>query len=332
MPAPFRCAAVAIVWLCVFCVDATILHSDAAQSLSTPAAQEPAPHSGLTTPQAAHTDQQPPFDKLELFALFAAGPIAPYASQVIQKRGCTFAPDATFIAAFPTPAFQEILKNIKPRVAKRSSLDRDAAYELLPRALDATHHRQFAVSDENYQKALKLAPDSATLHLAYASNFLLIPDGVKAESEARRSLELWPDNAEAHGVLSLALMVQSKFAEAAAEARETLRIFPEHSSAKVQLAISLAKNHQCDEAIPALRNAVLAMRGMSSLHKFLGICLLQKKQTDYPIAELDLYVHAEPNDPEGHYFLGTALRAAGQQTKADSEFQQSGSLEPPKPD
>jgi tetratricopeptide (TPR) repeat protein len=274
------------------------------------------------TPQATLTDQQPPFDKLELFALFAAGPIAPYASQVIHKRGCTFAPDAAFIAAFPTPAFQEILRNIKPRLAKQSSPERDAAYELLPRALDATHHRQFAVSDENYQKALKLAPDSATLHLAYAANFLLVPNGVKAEPEARRSLELWPDNAEAHGILSLALMAEGKLAEAAAEARETLRIFPQHTSAEFQLVISLARNRQCDEAMPALRNALAVMPGMPPLHKFLGLCLLQSKHTDEAIGQLTWYVNADPTDHEGHYFLGTALRAAGRQTEADSQFQQ----------
>ena len=170
MQAPLRRAIVVVVCLSVFSVAATFLRSRAAQK---PAA-----------PQAVPSDAQPPFDKLELFALFAAGLIPSYARHVISKRGCTFTPDANFLSSFPIPAIQEILKNIKPSAGKQSSPNRDAAYELLPKALDATHHRQFAVSDENYQKALKLAPDSATLHLAYASNFLLVPDGKKAEPEA----------------------------------------------------------------------------------------------------------------------------------------------------
>ncbi|MGC0771495.1 MAG: tetratricopeptide repeat protein [Candidatus Acidiferrum sp.] len=326
MHASYRRGTVAIIWLSIFCVAATILHSRATQSPSASAAQKPALHSSPATPQAALTDQQPPFDKLELFGLFAAGPIAPYANQVIHKRGCTFMPDATFIAAFPTPAFQEILENIKPRTLKKSSPDRDAAYALLQSALSATHHRQFAVSDENYQEALKLAPFSATLHLAYAANLLLIPDGLKAESEARRSLELWPDNAEAHGILSLAFMAQRNVAGAVAEARETLRIFPQHTSAKFQLAVALAQNHQYEEAIPALRNALLVLPSVPTLHKFLGISLLQTKQTDDAIAELTLYIHADPTDPEGHYFLGTTLRAAGRQAEADSQLQQAARL------
>lgn len=258
--------------------------------------------------------------------MFAAGPIAPYASQLIQKRGCTFSPDEAFIAAFPTPAFQRILKSIKPHRPEAPSPDRDAAYELLPPALIATHHRQFEISDEYYQKALRIVPNSATLHLAYAANFLLVPDGVKAEAEARRSLELWSDNAEAHGILSLALMAQGKVAEAASEARETLEIFPDHTSAKFQLAVSLARDHKYAEAIPALRNALAVLPGVPALHKFLGISLLNTKQIDEAISQLSWYVNADPTDPEGHYFLGVALRTAGRQSEADSQFQQAENL------
>jgi len=280
----------------------------------------------VQTPSAAN---QRPLDKLELFALFAAGPVAPYAKQVIQKRGCTFAPDPAFLAAFPVAGFQEILKNIKPRTSQQPSPDRDAAYELLLPALEATHSRQFAVSDENYKKALKLAPDSATLHLAYGANFLLVPDGAKAEPEARRALELWPEYAEGHEILCLALMLQGKVAEAATEAREVLRVFPEHKPAKIQLAISLARNKQCDQAIPALRNALAVAPHFPGLHKFLGICQLQAKQADSAISELTIYTQEEPTDHEGHYFLGMALRLAGHEAEAASEFQRASPLKPP---
>jgi tetratricopeptide (TPR) repeat protein len=290
------------------------------------------PAAASKTPAAAKPDaaQLPPFDRLELFAFFAAGPIPAYAKQVIQQRGCTFAPDATFIAAFPYPQVQEILRSIKPRASQPSTAEREAAFALLPHALEATHHRQFGASEEDYQKALKLAPDSAMLHLAHASNFLLVPDGAKAEPEARRALELWPDNADAHGVLSMAYMVEKKFPEAVAEARETLRLFPEHASAKFQLGVSLAQNHQYEEAIPALRNALAVLPRMPALHKFLGISLLQTKQTDAALRELDTYVATDPSDPEGHYFLGLALRAAGHPDEAKSQFQQAGGMKPPR--
>ena len=264
--------------------------------------------------------QQAPFDKLELFGMFAAGPIAAYASQVIEQRGCDFTPDAEFVAAFPTPGFQTILRSIKPRAAKKAKPNRDQAYELLRHALDATHHRQFSVSDRDYRRAFELVPDSATLHLAYAANFLLIPDGARAEPEARRSLKLWPDNAEGHGILSMALMLEGKLPGSVAEARETLRLFPGHSSAKFQLAASLTKNQQYQEAIPAIRDALVALPGFNALHKFLGISLLKTNHTEEGLRELSWYVKAEPSDPEGHYYLAAALRAAGREDEAKEEF------------
>src|SRR6266850_7684694 len=72
---------------------------------------------------SAIRDEQQPFDKLELFGFLAAGPVSSYASQVIQARGTNFTPDATFISAFPFPAFQEILRKNRSRTARTVSAD-----------------------------------------------------------------------------------------------------------------------------------------------------------------------------------------------------------------
>jgi hypothetical protein len=52
-------------------------------------------------------EKQPPFDKLELFGFFAAGPLNTYADQVIRARGTDFTPDATFIDSFPFATFRK---------------------------------------------------------------------------------------------------------------------------------------------------------------------------------------------------------------------------------
>src|SRR5207245_8121767 len=65
-------------------------------------------------------------------------------------------------------------------------------------ACDDLRKRQFVSAGARYQQALQLAPDSATLHLAYAVDLLSVKDYARAESEARRSLQLWADDAEAH--------------------------------------------------------------------------------------------------------------------------------------
>src|ERR1700693_3032835 len=114
--------------------------------------------SETTASHSASRTEQVPFDKLELFAFLAAAPPDPYARQVIQERGANFAPDAAFIASFPFPGFQEILRNVTPGGAGATFPDRDAAYELLRRAWGANRNRQFASASENYEQALQVAP------------------------------------------------------------------------------------------------------------------------------------------------------------------------------
>lgn len=132
-----------------------------------------APNVSEKSGRSAALEKQPPFDRLELFRFFAAGPMNSYASQVIEARGTSFTPDAAFIASFPCPGFQKILKNIKPRVSRTPSPDRNGAFELLRKAWEAKQNRQFSVASEYFQEALQLAPNSATLHLAYAASLLL---------------------------------------------------------------------------------------------------------------------------------------------------------------
>ena len=81
------------------------------------------PTAAVPEPFAHQTTQGiEPFDKLELFGLFAAGPVGSYAAHVIQERGTNFTPDVTFISSFPA-GFQAILKTVKPRVAHTPAPD-----------------------------------------------------------------------------------------------------------------------------------------------------------------------------------------------------------------
>ena len=276
-------------------------------------------------------EKQPPFDKLELFGFFAAGPLNTYADQVIRARGTDFTPDATFIDSFPFATFQEILKNVRPRTVKTISSDRDAAYELLRRAWDAKQNRKFAAASESYQQALQLAPSSATLHLAYAASLLLSQNYPEAEAQARQSIKLWPKNAEAHGLIALALVAQKKFVEAESESREALRIFPEHHSAMFTLGLSLTHEQKYKEAVPVLRNALAAIPKIAAIWKLLGISLVETGEIDGGISQLSLYLKNTPDDAEGHYYLGVALRSRSRTEEARSQFAEAFRLQPNNP-
>jgi tetratricopeptide (TPR) repeat protein len=272
-----------------------------------------------------------PFDKLELFGLFAAGPISSYAAHVIQERGTNFTPDAAFISSFPVPAIQAILKTVKPRASRTPAPDRDQAYELLRKAYDAQRNRQFVSSGETYQQALQVAPNSATLHLAYAADLMLSHNFTASDEQSRLALKLWPEYAEAHGMLALSMTFQKRFPEAEQESRETLRIFPQHTSTKFTLAHSLTNQRKYKEALPAIREAMAAAPSMTALRKFLGIALVETGDTASGIEQLSSYVKIAPNDAEGHYYLGVVFRLKGSSSDAHAEFLEALRLQPTNP-
>jgi tetratricopeptide (TPR) repeat protein len=295
--------------------------------LESPRVPEPSP----TTAQSAIREEQPPFDKLELFGFFASGPHDFYALRVIQARGTDFTPDATFIASFPIPAFQEILKKIRPGAAGPIPPDRDAAYELLRRAWGAKENRLLAAANENYQQALKLAPNSATLHLAYAVSLLFSKNFPAAEAQPRQSLKLWPEYADAHASLALSLTAQKQFAEAESESRKALRIFSEHHSAMFALGVSLTHEGKYTEAIPVLQKLIAALPEMPEPRKLLGICLFETGEIDEAANQLNLYVPNTPEDAEGHYYLGATFRSKGRSAEASSQFAEAFRLKPNNP-
>jgi tetratricopeptide (TPR) repeat protein len=270
--------------------------------------------------QTAIQASESPFDKLELFGLFAAGPPDVYASQVIRERGTDFTPDPTFIASFPAPEYRAILTAINPRAAKPMSPNRDEAYELLRKALNAQRNGQFALANQSYQQALRLAPDSATLHLAWANDLLLFQKHPAAEVQARQSLKLWPENAEAHTALALSLTAQKQFAEAESESREALRIFPKQKMAMFALGVALTHEQKYGDAIPFLRASIPVLPDVPELNKLLGICLTETRKITEGIDQLSLYVKLAPEDAEGHYYLGVALRLKGDSEGAHTHF------------
>ena len=284
----------------------------------------------LSTHQATR-GTEPPFDKLELFGLFAAGPTSAYAAHAIEERGTNFTPDAAFISSFPVTAFQAILKTVKPRASRTPAPDRGQAYGLLRKAYDAQRNRQFVSSGETYQQALQLAPNSATLHLAYAADLMLSQNFTASDEQSRLALKLWPEYAEAHGMLALSLTFQKPFPEAEVESRETLRIFPQHASAKFTLAHSLTNQRKYKEALPAIREAMAATPSMTALRKFLGIALVETGEAASGIEQLSSYVKIAPDDAEGHYYLGVALRLKSSSSDAHAEFLEALRLQPNNP-
>jgi TonB family protein len=281
------------------------------------------------------TPLAPPFDRLELLAFLAGQDRALYETQAICRRGIDFTPDSSFLAALGLYGVSsnvvETVKSLKPRTVAQPSSSRVSAYGLLDAALADKSNKQLASAGENFVRALQLAPDSATLHLAYAKNLLLLKNYSDAEVQARQSLKLWPEDAEAHVALALALGGQKRDSEATPEARQALQIFPNHKVALIELGFSLARSGQYKDAIPILEEALTRTPELPLIRKHLGSSLVHTGDFDAAIDQLTVFLNTSQNDAEAHYFLGVALRAKGKSDEALAQFRDAARIEPNNP-
>jgi tetratricopeptide (TPR) repeat protein len=157
---------------------------------------------------------------------------------VICQRGISFTLDSGFLTTLHyygvAAGFLGSLAKITPRTTLEASPDRANAYGLVDLAVSHKKHGQLQLVDDDLARAIKLAPDSATLHLAYARNLIADHNYSEAEAQSRQSVELWPEDAEAHVSLATALTMQNRDSEAVPEAREALRISPGDKAARTQ--------------------------------------------------------------------------------------------------
>ncbi|HWO35410.1 MAG TPA: TonB family protein [Candidatus Acidoferrum sp.] len=282
---------------------------------------------------ASDATQPPPFDRLELLAFLPGGLSPRYAEHVICERGIDFTPDSAFLSTLRfygvAPGFVDFLAKIAPKAIVQPTADRVSAYGLLDVAMTDKRHGELQKADDDFARALKLAPDSATLHLAYARNLYADGNYSEAEVQARRSLGLWPEDADAYVALATALSAQKRDSEAVPEAREALRIFPAHKFARIELGISLARSGQYKEAIPVLRDVMTMAPQLPVIYKHLAGSLVHADgDFDEAIRYLNLFLKTKPDDAEAHYLLGVALRGVYKPDDALAEFREAARLEP----
>jgi predicted Zn-dependent protease len=270
----------------------------------------------------------PPFDKLELFAFLAAGPFPPYAAEVIHQRGLDFVPNDPFLLSYPFDPVREALAHVTPVKPKPLPPKRAQAFAQFSEVAGAIRDQQCTLAEQNLQAAIRLAPDSASLHFAAASCRMIAHDWPAVEKEMRESLRLWPGNADAHALLAYVLINQGRDPDAIPEAREAVRIFPKHQGAIMVLGVTLARNGQYAEAIPILRQSAGLNQKVTYVEKFLGFSLLSTNQPAEAIDPLNLYIQAVPEDAEAHFLLGKAFRAVHRDEEAQAELDAAARLEP----
>ncbi len=146
---------------------------------------------------AADSPAPPPYDRLELLASAAAMFDTPYFVAKIRERRIAFIPTRLFSRrsdiALHAPKYGKRCSKLSHTLLWPSNF-RPSEGIPDPRR-SCAGYRGDPSSDEKYQAALALAPDSPALHLAYAGYLLSIKHYSAAELQARQASELWSGDA-----------------------------------------------------------------------------------------------------------------------------------------
>lgn len=120
----------------------------------------------------------------------------------------------------------------------------------------AVHDNQLASAQQNYEMAVKLAPEDPRAHLALGNLYLSQHDYTAAEIEFAKLASLKPNSASTHEALAKLAVAQSQLGPAEDQWRAAAAIDPSQPEYRHQLAMILIRRNRSAEAEAQLRTAV----------------------------------------------------------------------------
>jgi len=173
-----------------------------------------------------------------------------------------------------------------------------------------------------YHEALIYDPNSASIYLAIAKDYILLGKAESALQMLQRSIELDPDFPDSHKLLAALYHRKNNLDLAEKEYNEILRLDPQNVDAHLNLAaIFQARNEpqKAERHYEALVNA-----GRASREIMFQLGSLYFKEKDFASARriYQSYVHQYPEDEQGYLAVGAVLLAESDSTAAIEWYQQ----------
>jgi tetratricopeptide (TPR) repeat protein len=163
-----------------------------------------------------------------------------------------------------------------------------------------------------HQRALALAPDTASTHSNLGNELWSQRDLGGASCSYHRALELDPQLATAHNGLGVALRDKGDLPGAFAAWRKAVALDPKYALAHCNLGVALAAQKDLDGAIACYRKAAAVEPQMFAAHALLGDALKARGDLDGAVASYRKAAALSPGHAAVHNALGAAL-----QTKKD---------------
>jgi len=252
-----------------------------------------------------------------------------------------------------------------PEYRKTLSLD--------PRHVDALMNLGVDIGDRNaaeakplLERAIRIAPENAKVHLNFALLLKRQGDEGASISEFREAIRSNPSLLEARRQLISTLMAQNRWTQVIEQCHEILNREPDDAATRYTLARALMRDHheedgqkemarvlklrkraqdeedaqalqsegirylrtgRAQDAVKSLRSA-LARYSSAGNHMYLGLALVGAGDVDTGVRELKAALEMEPSNARAHLNLGSVYLQTGQKAPAKNEFETALKLDP----
>jgi tetratricopeptide (TPR) repeat protein len=252
-----------------------------------------------------------------------------------------------------------------PEYRKTLSLD--------PRNVDTLMNLGVDLGDRNtaeakplFERAIRIAPGNANVHLNFALLLKRQADESASVSEFREAIRCNPSLLEARRQLISILMPQRQWTQVIEQCREILNREPDDAATRYSLAQALMRDHhdeegkkemarvlalrkraqeqqdaqalqnegirylragQTQDAVKSFRSA-LALDSSANNHMYLGLALAGAGNADTGMRELKAALETEPGNARAHLNLGSVYLQTRQESDAKNEFEKALELDP----
>jgi tetratricopeptide (TPR) repeat protein len=179
-----------------------------------------------------------------------------------------------------------------------------------------------------YQRALRLDPDSANPHNNLAAAMINQGRLQEARAHCEQALRIQPDHAEAHNNLATVLVQSGNVPQAIEHWQQALRINPEYADAHCNLALALEQLGRTQQAIQHYEQALRLKPDLVKAHYNLASALLQRGELPEAIRHYELALQLRPDYAEAHNNLGLALVGLGRLQEAVEHWEQALRINP----
>jgi tetratricopeptide (TPR) repeat protein len=147
-----------------------------------------------------------------------------------------------------------------------SGCGRKTAQDYVKAGDQAMHDNQLGSAQDNYEAAVKAAPNDINAHLKLGDLYLFEHNFPAAEAEFMKASSLQPRNPASHAALAKLYSARSQWSSAENQMRAAVALDPSSAEYRRQLAAVLNQRHQTGQAEIQLRTAVGLEPGNARLH------------------------------------------------------------------